>query len=187
MAYGNYKKKKFPERRDPDVPLTDEERKKLTSQARSLCFYYLGKTDKTRKELKDRLYQKFIPADIIEDTLNELENENYINDSKLANSFVRSQVDYGTLGKRAIEMKLYAKGVSKEEIAEATSVIDMDEEYDKARALVETRLRSTRGLDGKKRYQKLVSFVMRRGYGGDIAYRAVREAIDEEEIEDEEE
>jgi regulatory protein len=186
MAYNNnYKKKKYPERRDPDVPLTEKEIKDLTSKAKDLCFYYLMKTDKTRQELKNRLYQKFIPAEIIESVLDDLEQRGYINDAKLAASFVHSKTSYGNLGKRAIESKLQARGVSRDLISDATDSIDMEEEFDKAKKLAVSRLRSTKKLDKQKRYQTLLNYLLRRGYGGDNAYRAVREALDEEDIDDE--
>jgi regulatory protein len=184
MAYGNYGKKKKYVPYDPDAVLTEDDLKKLRVKARNLCFYYLTKTDKTRKELQQRLYQKHIPADIIEDTLNELENDGYVNDEKYANNFVRIKTEYGNLGKNGIKQKLSQKGVDRNIIDEATSDIDNDEEFEKAKELAQTRLRSTHTLDPQKRYIKLVSFVLRRGYGADVTYKAVREAIDEEDPED---
>ena len=182
MTYNN-RKKKFTERRDPDVPLTDAERKELTSRARNLCFYYMTRSDKTRKELKTRLFQKFIPADIIEEVLNEMEDDGYVDDAKLAVNFVRNKSEYANMGKRAIENKLYQKGIDKDLIQEATSSIDMEGEFGKAKDLALSRLYSTSKMDKQKRYTKIVSLVIRRGFTGDVAYRAVREAIDEEETE----
>lgn len=179
MGYNN-KKRKFVPPRDPNEPYTDLELKKMREKAKKLCFYYLNKSDKTRKELELRLKNQQILPEIIEETLNDMEERNYVNDQRLAEHFVQTRTEWGGLGKNAISMKLSQRGIDRNIIDEAISEVDVDKEFDKAKNLAKTRLRSTSKLESRKRYNTLVMYLMRRGFGGDVAYTAVSEAIAEE-------
>jgi regulatory protein len=49
-----------------------------------------------------------------------------------------------------------------------------------ARALVESKLRSTRGLAQDKRIRRLAGMLARKGYGEGMAVRVVRQALEQE-------
>ncbi|MBR7679078.1 RecX family transcriptional regulator, partial [Streptomyces daliensis] len=49
-----------------------------------------------------------------------------------------------------------------------------------ARALVDRKLRSTRGLDREKRIRRLAGMLARKGYGEGLALRVVRQALEDE-------
>jgi len=178
--------KPAPPKRDPNVPLTENEREKLTRRSFNVCYWHLGRSDKTRKELYDKLVIKDIPADIIESTLNKLEDDNYINDVRYTENFIRSRQEYRKLGKRAIEFELKRKGISNDIAREALSEIESDTEYENAVALVQSKLKSSRGLERQKRTNRLVSMLARKGYDGGIAFSVVKEALDNEPPEEDE-
>ena len=58
------------------------------------------------------------------------------------------------------------------------STISGDDEYDRARRLVEGRAPSVRGVPRRVAYRRLAGMLARKGYGPDVSDRAVREALD---------
>lgn len=182
MAYGNgYNKKKWVERRDPSIPLTDSEVKKLKTQAMNVSLYALGNSEITRKDLHSKLYRKDIPESIIEETLDILEDKGYLNDARYAEAFVHSKQQYSKLSKRNIQAKLRMKGVDSSIIEKATEQIDPEVEEEQARDLARSRLRPTQKLERQKRFNTIVSFLLRRGYASNVAYAVTREVLNEEE------
>jgi regulatory protein len=189
--FGQPKKRreyKRPVPRDPDIPLTPEETEKLTRTSFNSCYWYLERGDKTRKELELKLKAKFIPNEIIEKVLDDLEEANYVNDVRFTENYIRIQQEYQKKGKKAIEFELRRKGVDSQIISEAISKVDDEKETENAIKLVQSKMRGTRNLDSQKRTNRLVSMLARKGYSSGAAYQIVKDAIreDNQRIEDEE-
>ena len=67
-----------------------------------------------------------------------------------------------------------------DEVTEAVlEDVDPADEEDRARALVEKRLRRLHGLDATVQTRRLAGMLARKGYGAGTAYRVVREALAE--------
>lgn len=163
-----------------EVPLTDKQKDRIRTKAMNSAMWHLDQSMKTRKEIADKLALKAVPTDIIEETLDKLEEVGFLNDANYAEVFVRSRTEGRGLGKRRISMELRRKGVDEDLVAEALDEVDDETEKNIARDLVDKRLRSTQGLERSKRVNRLVGFLARRGYNGSMAYQVVKEALDEE-------
>lgn len=182
MSYGEgYSKKKWVEKRDPSIPLTEAEVKKLKTRAMNVSLYALGNSEITRKDLKTKLYRKDIPDSIIEETLDLLEDKGYLNDARYAEAFVHSKIQYSKLSKRTIQAKLRLKGVDSSIIEKATADIEPEDEEEQAKELAQSRLRPTQKLERQKRFNTIVSYLLRRGYASSVAYSVTREVLNEEE------
>jgi regulatory protein len=70
--------------------------------------------------------------------------------------------------------------VAGELVEQAVAQVDAEDESASARALVDRKLRATRGLERQARTRRLVGMLARRGYSEGLAYRVVREALAEE-------
>jgi regulatory protein len=64
-------------------------------------------------------------------------------------------------------------------VSAAVAELSADTELATARALVERRLATTAGLPPQARIRKLVGVLARKGYSPAMAFRVVREAIEE--------
>jgi regulatory protein len=182
---GGYKKPKSwlptpPEDGSEPPPLTDEQREKITSRCMNLCLWHLGQGPRTEKQLRDAMAKHDAPADIIDATMERVVEMGYVNDAEYAEQMVRSRMEYRKQGTMAIRQALRQKGVDDETAALALEEIKPEDEEANARALVEKKLPSTRGLDRNKRANRLVGMLARKGYNGGIAYQVVREALDAE-------
>jgi regulatory protein len=102
-----------------------------------------------------------------------------IDDAMFARAWVESR-HYGRgLARRALAAELGQRGVAREDVSAAVAELSADTELATARALVERRLAATKGLPPQARIRKLVGVLARKGYSPAMAFRVVREAIEE--------
>ncbi|MFC5665559.1 regulatory protein RecX [Kitasatospora misakiensis] len=152
--------------------------------ARDICLRLLTGAAKSRKQLADALRKREIPDEVAEEVLTRLEEVGLIDDGAFARAWVESRHSVRGLSRRALAQELRTKGVSGELAEQALAQLDHDDETEAARSLVDRRLRSTRGLERQTRTRRLVGMLARRGYSEGLAFRVVREALDEEESAD---
>ena len=179
-GWSSRRKDRDPADADADQPKTPLSREKLEQRAKNILTYHLGRQMQTRSQLADRLRKKEIPDDIAEAALDRFEELHLLNDTDYAETFVRSRHTERGLAKRALGYELRKRGIDDETAAEALSTLDEDQEAVTARRLVDSRLRSTGGLDPQVRTRRLVGMLARKGYSSAIAFRVVKEALAEE-------
>lgn len=140
----------------------------LTGQARS------------RKELADKLAKKDVPADLARDLLDRFTEVGLIDDAAFARQWVESRHRSRGLAPRALAQELRRKGVDDEATSAALEQIDETDQLTAARALVEKKLRSMRGLDSQVATRRLAGLLARKGYASGLAFSVVREALAEQ-------
>ncbi|MFC8451131.1 recombination regulator RecX [Kitasatospora sp. NPDC057223] len=150
------------------------------ARARDICLRLLTGTAKTRKQLADALRKREIPDDVAEQVLTRLEEVGLIDDAAFADAWVESRHAGRGLARRALAQELRTRGVAGELVEQAVAQVDAEDESVSARALVDRKLRATRGLERQARTRRLVGMLARRGYSEGLAYRVVREALAEE-------
>ncbi|GLX68555.1 RecX family transcriptional regulator [Paenibacillus glycanilyticus] len=152
--------------------------------ARALA--YLGMGAKTRKQIEQYLIRKEFEPEPIAYALERLESEHIVDDGEYARQFAKQRIRNGQKGSRWIKQELAQRGVSKQAASDALGSIDKEDELASAVHSAKKKWRSLKGENREKR-QKLMGFLMRRGFPSDIVKLAVKAAIDEAEIEQSEE
>ncbi|QNG55660.1 regulatory protein RecX [Pseudonocardia petroleophila] len=148
--------------------------------AREICLRLLTDRARTRHELAQALRQRGVPDEAAESVLSRFDEVGLIDDAAFAGQYVRSRHTYRGLSRRAIAMELRRKGVDDEVAGEALEEVDPESEEQRARELVDRKLRTVPADTPEQRTKaanRLVGMLARRGYGGGIAYRVVREAL----------
>ncbi len=159
---------------EPERPLDPVE------QARALCLRLLTGTPRTRKQLADAMRRREIPEEAAEHVLERFEDVGLIDDQAFANAWVESRHHGRGLARRALAQELRTRGVDAEAIGHAVGQLDAEQEEETARALVDRKLRATRGLEREKRIRRLAGMLARKGYAEGLALRVVRRALEEE-------
>ncbi|MEU6235001.1 RecX family transcriptional regulator [Kitasatospora sp. NPDC047058] len=157
-----------------------EEQADPETRARDICLRLLTGAAKSRKQLADALRKREVPDEVAEQVLTRLEEVGLIDDEAFARAWVESRHAVRGLSRRALAQELRTKGVTGEPAERALAQLDQDDETEAARALVERKLQSTRGLERQVRTRRLVGVLARRGYAEGLAFRVVREALGEE-------
>lgn len=162
--------------------LQDEERQ----QAYLYALRWLGTRARTRKEIFDRLKSKGYEEGVIEETVKRLSEQHYVDDADYAKRWADERVRLHKKGRRWIQQELKQKGVADQHIQDALTEVDVEAEWESALALARKKWNSGGGIsskDDRARFQKTLSFILRRGYPMDIASRAVRQIADEADAE----
>ncbi|MFQ9883386.1 MAG: recombination regulator RecX [Clostridium sp.] len=133
---------------------------------------------KTKKEMEKRLLEKGYNLEEINETLKFLERYNFINDESYTKAFIKNKTK--TQGKQKIKYALKNKGVSEEIIEEELSNLDMKKEKEKANilALKKYNILIKRENDKYKINEKIIRFLISRGYNYEVAKDAVKEMLE---------
>jgi regulatory protein len=141
----------------------------LTGQARS------------RKELADKLAKRGVPDELARGLLDRFTEVGLIDDAAYARQWVESRHRSRGLAPRALAQELRRKGIDDEDSRTALEQIDESDQRAAARALVDKKLRSMRGLDHQVATRRLAGLLARKGYAAGLAFSVVREALGEAE------
>ncbi|MFD0587510.1 regulatory protein RecX [Paenibacillus sp. GCM10027627] len=133
---------------------------------------YLGAKPRTSKAIAQYLARKEFEEESIQYAVQRLESEQLVDDEQYARQFAASRMQSGLKGRLMIKQELQQRGVPKGIAAEALSGLDRGSELQAAIKLAEKKCRSVKG-EAKQKRMKLMAFLLRRGFPGDI----VREAI----------
>lgn len=161
--------------RPADQPEADPEQ-----VARQICLRQLEGRPRTRAELAATLSDRGVPDDVADAVLSRFDEVGLIDDALFARLWVMSRHRGKGLSGRALGQELRRKGVADEVVRQAVDTLGADEEAATARALVDRRLRGTRGLAADARVRRLVGVLARKGYPSGLAYRVVTQALADE-------
>ncbi|MBW1600861.1 recombination regulator RecX [Streptomyces sp. JJ66] len=153
-------------------------------RARAVCLRLLTGTPRTRAQLAEALRKREIPDEAAEEVLSRFEEVGLIDDASFADAWVESRHHSRGLARRALARELRTRGVDAAVIDDALGQLGSAQEEETARALVDRKLRSTRGLPPDKRVRRLAGLLARRGYPEGLALRVVRQALEAEDEED---
>ncbi|MGL5151754.1 MAG: recombination regulator RecX [Clostridium sp.] len=154
----------------------EEEKRKCKASAIRI----IERTYKTEKEMREKLLKKEYSQDAIEYAMSFLKEYNFLNDEVYTKMYVNDKIKLG--GKNKIKFDLKRKGVNEEEIAKALSNVDEEGERAVAKKLCEKKylLLKKKEEDKYKVYNKLLRFLVGKGYDYGLSSEVVREITSEE-------
>jgi len=115
----------------------------------------------SERELRDKLRRAGAEDDAIEQVLEFCRHYGLVNDADYAVRKARDLKQLKKYGKRRIEQELYAKGISRDNIAAAIDELDFDDTEDVLYPLVKKRLR---GDFERKSIDRTLRYFIYRGY-----------------------
>jgi regulatory protein len=145
--------------------------------ARQICLRVLTAAPRTQAQLATALARRGVPEDAAQAVLERFADVQLIDDAMFARAWVDSRHHGRGLARRALAAELRQRGVASADIDAAVSQLDPEQERATARALIERRLESTRGLPAPARYRRLMGLLARRGYSEGLAVAVVRDAL----------
>jgi regulatory protein len=145
--------------------------------ARGLLLDSLARSARTRGQLAELLARKEVPEEVAEAALDRFTELGLIDDAAYAEAFTRSRHEHKGLGSRAIAFELRRRSVPDELVQDAVSVLDSEQEQQTASRLAAERQSRMNGLPREVQARRLAGFLARKGYGGEMVGRAVREAL----------
>ncbi len=141
----------------------------------SLVYRYLTIRNRSEKEIRDYLIKKNADPDIIDAIVAKLYEQKFLNDEEFAKSWIRSRAMFRPRGKRMLQIELARKGIAKEVIAKVMEEKheDIPDELTQAKNLIGKRIAKLVGEPRQVIYQKVGSFLARRGFSWDTSKKAI--------------
>ena len=163
---------------DPVPEVSKKDREPDPSQvARQIVLRQLAMAPRSRAELMQKLEQRDCPAEVAATVLDRMTEVGLIDDQAYAQMLVRSQQSGRGLARRALARELRTKGIEDHLVEQALATISDEDERDRARALVDKRLRAMHGLGIDVQTRRLAGMLARKGYSSGVTFAVIREAI----------
>lgn len=147
--------------------------------ARQIVLRQLAMAPRSRAQLEQKLAQRECPTDVAAAVLDRLTEVGLVDDEAYAQMLVRSHQAGRGLAKRALARELRTKGIDDEIADGALASISDVVERDRARELVDKKLRAMHGLGVAVQTRRLAGMLARKGYSPSLTYTVIREAIAE--------
>lgn len=138
----------------------------------------LTRRPRSEKELRDTLVKKKASEEIIQRVLQRLREQKFINDEEFAAWWVEQRTRFRPKSDRVIKWELRQKGIPDdliERVFEKRSEKEGDSE--KAKDLLERRLKRVQNLSKEEQYQKLAGFLARRGFDWETIKKALNAVL----------
>lgn len=145
---------------------------RVFEKAKNYCFYFLDKKERSEYELKQKMSKKGYPIEVIEMTMQYLNEKNFLNDRRLLEGYVRQYIRESK-GYRYVQQKLRLKGLSLNE----SLFNELFEQFSdtpaelKAHAWVSRKYKNY-STDPKVR-KKAFDALIRRGFSFDLAKKTL--------------
>ncbi|MCZ7407204.1 regulatory protein RecX [Parvimonas micra] len=139
--------------------------------------YILGKL-KTKYEVRLKLKENGFAEDVIDEVLDILEKEEYLNDKVYCEIFIEDKKKLNGYGKNKIKSLLIQKGISKNIFEGFLNEFEYDEEFDNALKMGIKKLELlSNEEDNFKKKQKIINYLAYRGFGFDVINDVLKEIL----------
>jgi regulatory protein len=151
------------------------------------ALHFLAYRARSEQEVRDRLKRGAFSPEAIDATIVRLNEWRYLDDEDFARRWVESRARGKPRGQRLLQQELRQKGIDAETSKQVIAEADLDE-VSAATELARKRLSTMAGEDPMAIKRKISAYLARRGYGFDVARKALERAtgepVDEEETSD---
>ena len=145
--------------------------------ARQIVLRQLAMAPRSRAQLEQKLAQRDCPADVAAAVLDRMSEVGLVDDEAYALMLVRSRQAGRGLAKGALARELRTNGIDDALAQQALASISEADERDRARALVDKKLRAMHGLGIQVQTRRLAGMLARKGYSPSLTYAVIRDAI----------
>ena len=147
-------------------------------RAKSRAINYISGKLKTKYEVRLKLKEKDFTEDIIDEVIDILEREEYLNDRLYCEVFIEDKKQLNGYGKNKIKSLLIQKGISKSVFEDFLDEFEYEEEFDNALKMGIKKLNLlSNEEDIFKKKQKLINYLAYRGFSFDVINDVLREIL----------
>lgn len=143
----------------------------------NVSMHALARRGMSAGEMADYLHGRGFESEEVELECERLLGVGLLDDLALAETLVRTLRDRKGLGRSALVGELRRRKLAGAAIEEALSVLEVDDELERAIALAERRAPQLRSYDAETARRRLGAFLQRKGYSGSVVSTAVTRAL----------
>ena len=138
-------------------------------KAASFCAYQ----ERCRQEVREKLYAYELPDQEIEEILEKLETEKFLNEERFAKAFAGGKFRLKKWGRLKIRQELKMRGIPEAYIRKAWDEIKDEEYIEVLYHLLEKKKNTDRLKSTIEDKQKLLRFALSKGYEQDIIWEGI--------------
>ena len=147
-------------------------------RAKSRAINYISGKLKTKYEVRLKLKENGFAEDVIDEVLDILEKEEYLNDKIYCEICIEDKKKINGYGKNKIKSLLIQKGISKNIFEDFLNEFEYDEEFDNALKMGIKKLELlSNEEDNFKKKQKIINYLAYRGFGFDVINDVLKEIL----------
>ena len=148
------------------------------TKAKNYVYRLLAYRSRSCWEVRERLKKKRFSKKVIEKTIVELKDLNFLNDGEFSSTWVDMKLSINPCGRRLIEQELRRKGIDEEIIRDVCEeAFNGDSEYEFASNLALRKLSRYQNLDERTKWKRLYSLLGRRGFPLEVVHDVLSEVI----------
>ncbi|MGQ4269821.1 regulatory protein RecX [Nocardiopsis changdeensis] len=153
---------------------------KVLNRARTLALRMLAHKPRTAAQLEAGLLRRGHEEEVVAAVMEECTRAGLVDDAVFSRAWVSSRHHGRGLSRAALTRELRTRGVAEETVRDAVAELGDEEEAAAARALARRSLSGSRGRERETRVRRALGVLARKGYGGGLSYRIVREELEAE-------
>lgn len=147
-------------------------------RAKSRAINYISGKLKTKYEVRLKLKENGFAEDVIDEVLDILEKEEYLNDKIYCEIFIEDKKKLNGYGKNKIKSLLIQKGISKNIFEGFLNEFEYEEEFDNALKMGIKKLELlSNEEDNFKKKQKIINYLTYKGFGFDVINDVLKEIL----------
>lgn len=157
-------------------------REQQYSEARNKAIAHIGIAVSSSGKIRDFLLEKGYPSDVVEDVIDQLCEEKYVDDVRYAKKILRTRNGSKAEGRAKLSMRLENAGVdtdiarkvlSSPEYADENTIMDVIRDRFPAGSF------STDPAEAKRELAKAIRYLESRGYSSSLALSSFRKLLDD--------
>jgi regulatory protein len=129
---------------------------------------YCAYQDRCQKEVRTKLHEKGIYGEAAEALISEMISENFLNEERFAQSFVRGRFGLKKWGRNKILQELKLRNISPNCIKSGMKEIDEEEYFKTLFYVAEKKWHQTKEKDTFKKRYKVQQYLIARGFEMDL-------------------
>jgi regulatory protein len=146
-----------------------------TQQIESKLQYYCSYQDRCHKEVIEKLKTFNIKSNESNEIISNLIKDNYLNESRFSENFVRGKFKIKNWGKVRIVRELKQRNISRYNINLGLKKIDSQEYQNKLDEIFKNKLSSLDNLNKTIIKKKIISYLLYRGWESNLIYSKINE------------
>lgn len=160
--------------------LTEEDWRELMElhearRAMDYAMYLLGVRMVSKSELEGKLAAKGYDGQLCADVVEKCVGYGYVDDAQLAQAMVAEATLGQKMSRRTLMQRMQKRGLDKDTISDALEGFDPEAEHEAIKTQYERLLlRYERETDDKKRREKIIASLMRKGFSWDDISRVMK-------------
>lgn len=132
---------------------------------------YCAYQERCLSDVKNKLRDFDLPANAKQEILDYLIDNKFVDDSRFAKAFVRGKLNQNGWGVNKIRFNLLKKGIDKEIISEALSIVDGDGYKERLLHILQNK--KIKAQNEYQARQKLVAYAIQKGFEPSVAWDVV--------------